>query len=274
MESKKYLIYDNLVRGAGIGHSLACYNYGLNMAQEKGLKFLPSLLQLGHGVGGGGALENFLGLPNYTAEREEALRDSPHLVQHENYHPTVNPTSEDYSKTKKYFLEAYKGVCREPSSLLHPTLINITISIRRGDIVLTNAGGHKDRLLPDSYYVSALDHVIENLGSTNFFITIYSDGDRQGNYINHTGESVDINDLFSKYKNQLRFVAVHTAARATEETFLQLHTCVSSDIYIGSISGFSQVIQLFRADKKSIFPAFYKLPIYGQAQSIEYFEGP
>lgn len=267
MESKKYLIYDNLVRGAGIGHSLACYNYGLNMAQDKGLKFLPSLLQLGHGVGGGGVLESFLGLPNCTAEREAVLNNYAPLVHHENYDPRVNPTSSDFSKTKSYFRKAYKNVSTRECPHLNLNIINIAVSIRRGDIAMFPHSGHKGRLLPDIYFLRALDYVIGQLNSSNFFVNIYSDGDWKGNYINEKGEKVDPNSLFSKYKDRFAF---HSTHKSGNTTLSQFHSCIVSDIYIASISGFSQAIQLFREDKKSFFPGFHKLPIWGDPDSIEH----
>ena len=66
--NKKYLFYDNIVRGAGIGHTLACYNYGLNMALEKGLEYLPCETTPGHNLGPIG-MERLLNLPLREVER-------------------------------------------------------------------------------------------------------------------------------------------------------------------------------------------------------------
>lgn len=49
MSNKKYLFYDNLVKGAGMGHALCCYAHGLKRSQSLDLKFMPTQLELGFG---------------------------------------------------------------------------------------------------------------------------------------------------------------------------------------------------------------------------------
>ena len=89
MSNKKYLFYDNIVRGAGIGHTLACYAYGLHQAEQKGMIFLADKMNLGHGVKN---VEKFLGLKDFTQERQELLKRNKDLISFQHYKKAEHPT--------------------------------------------------------------------------------------------------------------------------------------------------------------------------------------
>ena len=154
----KYLFYDNIVRGAGLGHSLSCYNYGLNMALGKGLEFLPCRIQAGHGFKDG-AIESLLGLPESQKRRDFIIQADPSAVEHVRYCPTDNGTSHDLTATRSILRRWYYESRKEYDTMLSKdhNVANITICIRRGDIACGLAHPMQGRLRPNRWYVAALE---------------------------------------------------------------------------------------------------------------------
>ena len=257
---KKYLFYDNIVRGAGLGHSLACYNYGLRKAITEGLIYFPSRIRAGHGLGNKGLIESLLGLPNNESSRSLIKSLQPEAVVETNLEENP-PTSSDFSSTEKFFLDHYKYKNIIAPSYLDPAKTNIAISIRRGDIASKAAKQFQDRLLPDNYYVAALDYVIDLYNLNNFHITIYSDADGGTGYINEEGEPSNIEELFGKFKNRVTYVPGNSK-NCPLNTLSTFQDCVDAEIFIGSISGFCQAISLYQRNGKLILPSHYKLPTY------------
>ena len=89
--NKKYLIYNNLVRGSGLGHFFLSYNYGLDYSIKNNLEYLPALSRLGHGLGyTQGLVEEYLGLPICEEKRKEVLKnefDLCEIVEYTNNNP-------------------------------------------------------------------------------------------------------------------------------------------------------------------------------------------
>tara|TARA_R100000008_G_scaffold86896_1_gene82581 strand:- start:9692 stop:10531 length:840 start_codon:yes stop_codon:yes gene_type:complete len=272
----KYLIYDNIIRGAGLGHTLVSYNYGLNIALSQNLVFLPPLMSLGHGLGNNGMVENFLGLNDFSTARNHARSNFPSLCDEHSYNQLKGgkPTLESFEKTRNYFMDHYKYRRLILENHLKPQVTNITVTIRRGDVAMEphyEGSAFKTRLRPDEYYLRVLDYIIQKQNLKDFFINIYSDGDWADGYINDKGEKVNINRLFSKYKNRFNYFP---SKKNAERTLTQLQNCIESDICIASISGFSQIIGLYKTHGSIIFPGDHKVAEYGDPERFDYFSGP
>ena len=258
---KKYLFYDNLVRGAGIGHTLACYNFGLQESMAQKLIYLPLQMRAGHGLGHTGLMENLLGLPECALCRSNLQTLEPEAIQKIELSSDAPPTSADFSSTEKYFLDHYKYKRISAPSHLNKKKTNITISIRRGDIVRDAAHQFKDRLLPDSYYVAALEYAIDLYNLRDFHITIYSDADWGKGYVNEKGETASVDELFKKFKGTFAYIPGNSR-NSPLNTLSTFQDCVDAEIFIGSISGFCQAISLYQRNGKLILPSHYKLPSY------------
>jgi len=252
---KKYLFYDNCVRGAGIGHLLRTYNYGLIQSIKSNLIFMPPRVDAGHGIGKTGNLELFLGLGDYEEERKIIEKSKPHEILYIPYNGNeTNPTFVDFSLTKNYFRDKYKhkqGVTPTLFSVNKETT-KISICIRRGEIAMNFPKDHyyRKRLLPDKYFVNVLQNVLEKYNIKQYEVIIFSDGNRkEGEYINDKNELVDIMRLFGDFNNVTYFSSSMDAVR----TFTQFDNIIRSDIHIASITGFSEAAALY-TDNLTIYP--------------------
>ena len=285
---KKYLFYDNILRGGGLGHALFSYNKGLKKAINSEQIFLPSTMALGHGCGDNGFAESALGLP-FSPPLRSIIRDSfPHEIEHVPYNPlTSSEVEEDFSLTRDYFLSHYKNRKIICTNHAHSALINITMTIRRGDIacgkhIYGKAHPMVPRLLPDSYFQEVLEYVLEAYQIKDFYLTIYSDGDMKElwiekgkpfdgdlkeNYVNEKCEPIDIYKLFNKYKGRVNYFPSQASAPNTLE---KIQNCIASDIYIASVSGFSEVISLYKTTGLSVFPSTHRASLSPSKNTIYY----
>jgi len=285
---KKYLFYDNILRGGGVGHTLFTYNKGLKKAINSEQIFLPSTMILGHGCGDNGFAEAALGLP-LSPPLRSIIRDSfPHEIEHVSYTPsTSSEVEEDFSLTRDYFLSHYKNRKIVSDNHLYSSPINITMTIRRGDIacgkqIYGNVHPMTDRLLPDSYFQEVLEYVLEAHQIKDFYLTIYSDadmkelwlekgkpfdGDWKENYVNEKCEPIDIYKLFNKYKGRVNYFPSQASA---PNTLAQVQNCIASDICIASISGFSELISLYKTTGLIIFPSTHRRSLAPKENTIYY----
>ena len=270
---KKYLFYDNILRGGGLGHSLFTYNKGLKKAINSEQVFLPSTMILGHGCGGNGFAEAALGLPLGSPLRSIIKHSFPQEIEYIPYDPPTSPdVEEDFSLTRDYFLSHYKNRKIVFDNHLHSSPVNITMTIRRGDIacgehIYGNASSMANRLLPDFYFQEVLEYVLGAYQIKDFHLTIYSDGDWKGNYVNEKCEPIDIYELFSRYKGRVSYSPSQLSA---PNTFAHVQNCIDSDICIASISGFSELISLYKTTGLIIFPSTHRKSLAPKENTIYY----
>jgi len=254
----KYLFYDNIVKGAGIGHTLFTYNSGLNQAISNNQCFIPSLMQLGHGLGQRGLLEAALGLPNCSELRGELEKLFPKQIERVKYHPqdSCSNVCEDFSLTRPYFLSCYKNRTLRVYEECPKDVTTICMTIRRGDIACNRkweGSGHsmEDRLLPDMYYKNALDYLLETYNIQNFLLYIYSDADWTDQYVNEKCKPVDVYKYFNYKNGDIKYVP---SQKTADSTIVTLQTCIESDFFIASVSGFSEAITLYKTKGKTVIP--------------------
>lgn len=99
---KKYLLYDNIVRGAGIGHSLCCINYAMQLSLKNKLQLLLGKVIITHGMNG--CHQKLFGFPDYSRAWEKISQDSPELAEFVPCDPPTALASSDFTLTKKSFL--------------------------------------------------------------------------------------------------------------------------------------------------------------------------
>ena len=279
--NKKYLFYDNILRGGGIGHTLFTYNKGLKKAINSEQIFLPSAMMLGHGCGDNGFAEAALGLPFSPPLRSIIGEFLPHEIEHVPYDPTTSSdVEEDFSLTRDYFLSHYKNRKIAFDNHLHSSPVNITMTIRRGDIacgehIYGDVSPMVSRLLPDSYFQEVLEYVLGAYQIKDFYLTIYSDGDWKENYVNEKCEPIDIYELFSRYKGRVSYSPSQPGweprpSLSAPNTFAQIQNCIASDICIASISGFSELISLYKTTGLIILPSTYRRSLAPKENTIYY----
>lgn len=229
-----------------MGHTLLTYNYGLNLALEEGLEFLPPQITAGHGLGHPrGEFEKQLGWPDCRSLRETKTRTDPDNIKHIPYcSENCPPVLHDFSKTGPVLREWYSQ-----KTVTYPNLFssdnnvtNISISIRRGDLARVGPSHHMwSNLRPDKYYVDTLRTVLTDNNITDYRVVIFSDGDETDPefknpmiYIDEYNNPVDIFNLFREFKNIVYYPGNQDCLR----TFTSFHNIVNSDILIGSRSSF------------------------------------
>jgi len=239
---QKYLFYDNIMRGAGIGHTLACYAYGLDLAKQKGMKFLAGEMELGHGVKN---VETFLGLEKFSEERQRLFNTNKEAIFFENYIKSTHPTTAILNwpqYIKDYFHDRYHKHRKVTNSHIQKGCFNIAVAIRRGDII--NNPNFKDRVLPDSYYREKVNCVLNRLNPSSYRINIYSDGAQKSNsYINENGKETSLKKILPALHSEAR---LYLGEYKHEKTFEMIQNCVQSDYFIGSKSGLSKLIMIYR----------------------------
>ena len=127
---KRYLIYNNIVRGAGIGHTMGCYNYAVQISLNTGLKLIIPKIRLGHKLGDDFRFEKFWGLDTYDDSFIKSIAND----ENENieYSSDNSPHSYNFSETKSFFYDRY--LATEQSKFKYPShhvpdKINIAIPI-------------------------------------------------------------------------------------------------------------------------------------------------
>ena len=212
--NKKYLIYNNLVQGSGLGHFFLSYNYGLDYSIKNNLEYLPALSSLGHGLGHTeGLVEEYLGFPICEEKRKEVLENEFNLCEIVEY--TNNPPLFGFfSSTLNLYRDWYFNKSKKVPVFIDNNKFNITASIRRGDL-MSNSEGHKYRIWgsSDYYFRSVINKNIPD--HDNYSIHIFSDGDgTSNNYIDDKGNSrsfEEMCDILKKNDVTVKY-AIHPVA--------------------------------------------------------------
>lgn len=251
MASKKYLFYDNIVISGGLGHILCNYAYGLNLADELNLEFLPIKMALGHGLKDA---EPYLGLPQVEEKRNYLLKERSQEIHHIPYdaskpHPSIC-TVRWPTKIQNFFRNRYVTHGLKLQNWLKHDCANIALSIRRGDI-LQMKSNFRSRLRPDSFYRNSIKKILSIHNFKKYFLHICSDGNRKKAYVNEKGKKTSLKELFPSYHKNASF---YLSEMDTLKTFLQFQNCINADVFLGSISGFSEVISTYRSGKNCYLP--------------------
>ena len=245
MITKKYLIYENIVRGAGLGHTLSSYNYALNMAMNQKLRLIVPKTKLGHGLGNEFQFEVFFGLDKYSEQHVNDIitNHGPELVRQE-YFPVNNPCSGNFNETKIFFHTKYmqSNKVNKYRSHIIKNKINIAVHIRRGDIVKNKSilSLHKDRILPDQWFRQSLIKTMDLKGynAENVNVNIYSELQGDGLYYNENSEPVDLKKVFN-IDNCNFYLSVNM--------YECLYNMIEADIFIGGRNhGIPMLASLYR----------------------------
>tara|TARA_Y100001938_G_C8097516_1_gene439141 strand:+ start:2813 stop:3679 length:867 start_codon:yes stop_codon:yes gene_type:complete len=263
--SKQYLFYDEIVKGAGIGHTLCCYVFGLEVANRLKLEYLPCNIMAGHGLSD---VERFLGLEDFSEKRKSISKEFPqkifHIKYQQNFPQGTIPISNWGPKYNKLIRESYQSRKLKHRSLLKQNAVNIAVSIRRGDVVFyppEYANNFRDRLRPDQFYRDAINNIIDLHNVDKYFINVFSDGMKRSNYyVDENGKSVSKKELLQNLHEHSEIHLSDIKGNGDKPgsrniTFEHLQNCVEADIFIGSISGFSELINVLRNYKNCYGPS-------------------
>lgn len=245
----KYLLYDSIVRGAGLGHTMASYNYGLDYSIRGDMQWVPSRLICGHQLCSGGyVVENELGLPLFEDSfREDIIQN--YLYEHKEYSRDSSPVLEYSSVTsrvlKDWYIDSRKDLFPK---FLSKEKANICISIRRGDLAASPHHPMRYRLQPLSYYVSELEKIIKEKSLNEYRVIISIDlrGNRDC-LVDRSNIPQPVDKIFKDHLDDLIFLPFceNDPESNDHHTFDFFHAAVAADFFIGSRSGFSHVIDRF-----------------------------
>lgn len=244
---KTCLIYHDIVYGAGIGHTMACYNYGLNYSLEQNMIWVPKKLVPGHNLNTCGRIfEEELGLPIYTDEYIEDIKKS---CNYKEVLKDTHPGSADFKKTKPIFTQWYKDSRIDKTPMfLNKHKTNICMSIRRGDLAGKPDHPMFIRLKPFDYYINALEDLITVNNISDFRLIVSTDLRGHNNcLVDEMNKPHDVSSIFKKYADDLVFVPFREDEPQENQfhTFDFFHAAVAADYFIGYIpGGMSEVINL------------------------------
>lgn len=236
----KYLLYDNIVRGAGLGHTLACYNYGLQLARSWDMELLTKKLIPGHGFNSmmHTTIEQELGIPIVDDEHLDKLFHSNlvEIIPYADHHPVEN----DFRSTREIFKQWYDDADNILNNRLAKDITSITISIRRGDLACSDRKHPmRSRLLPLNFYLDELNRILEHNEIEDYHLTVSCDTRNGTSLVDENNNVLDVEDVF---KNHLKHFTFLPSDMDGEKTFIFFHHAVSSDFFISSNSGFSKII--------------------------------
>lgn len=257
--NKKYLFYNDIVQGAGIGHTLCCYAKGLETAKEMELKFLPTIIRAGQGLED---VELNLGLPDFTKERVNLEAKHPDLIENIDYENGDGLAFCHWSpETFNFFTKRYKEFSKKQPVHLKKNVTNIALSIRRGtSIAIKKKQPNHNfalRLRPDAFYQEAVNEILSNFNIDSYFLHVYSDGCPEDpyTYVNENGEVTSLQQLFPSHYHNAKF---YMGGRDSDIAFASLQNCINADFCIGSDSGFGETIRVYREKKNTFLPCFTK----------------
>tara|TARA_Y100000592_G_scaffold18799_1_gene28761 strand:- start:16234 stop:17061 length:828 start_codon:yes stop_codon:yes gene_type:complete len=260
ISNKKYLFYDDIVRGAGIGHTLCSYIFGLELSKKINLEYLPCKIKPGHGLSD---IEKYLGLQNFEERREQLIKSNPneifHIKYNKNFSQSCVPMNSWNSDQCKFIQDKYGRAKHPDSNYIKKDFVNIAVSIRRGDVVHYKSS-FKNRLMPDSFYRNSISFLLSSLNIDKYFINIFSDGAlREAHYVNENGEHIELEKLIPEFHDNASMNLSDHSGGSTPGlrniTFDHMWACVNSDIFLGSISGFSELICILRSFKNCYMPS-------------------
>jgi hypothetical protein len=247
LNHERYLIYNNIVRGAGVGHTLSCYNYAIQLALQEKLQLIVPRTHLGHEAGSNFQFENFFGLDCYTPEQ---IQDFVTITPKEDivvveYSTEKNPSNSYYTKTKDFFLnrylKAYPLLKEKYKNHIVPGKINIAMHIRRGDIVANKnyLEHHKYRILSDKWWRDSFDKILisKKYDLSDIHLNIYSELGKNGLYYNEKAEQFDLKKVFD-FKNCSFYLSVNI--------YECIYNIINADIFLGGRWGLPLTITPYR----------------------------
>jgi hypothetical protein len=244
---KKYLVYDDIVRGAGLGHIMTSYNAGLSYCIKNNLEWLPCKIKPAHDLNKYNTIEDELGLPTILEqERVNILQN--HECEHIRY-GTEGGICNDFSKTGAIYRDWYSCSRKGKNSVfLSSEKVNICISIRRGDIAAAGPEHHMaSRLRPLKSYVQKLKWLINEHNISNYRLIISTDlrGGHKNCLVDRNNNPKNVDDVFASYNTDLVFLPFSESLDADQKytTFDFFHAAIASEYFIGSVSGFSEIIK-------------------------------
>jgi hypothetical protein len=270
-----WLIYDNIILGAGIGHTYGCYNFPYYLAKKYNLTLaMPNTSPgcPGFRPNESGIFEKFFGLDDTSGLRLQLLNnndiekviipnsgdvhdyevfltnydikdDTCFHIRAEEYSIQRNAYY-DFSLTRKELSDRYKKArYYEPCvNWLDDECINVAVHIRRGN-VLIHEHLRKHRAAPDQGFI---DHFNKIKSQTNkpIRLNIYTEG-REGKYYNENNIETDIVSLFN-HDNTKLYMSLDIKTT--------IDNMARSDIIIKDRSGFSMIAALFYEPKLYYVP--------------------
>lgn len=146
-------------------------------------------------------------------------------------HQGPKRTDANYTETANWIRARFDDIHTSPFS--NTKLIQIVTNIRRGDVVGNPL--FRNRLLPDSYFATIINQLVDIFGSPSIEFLIYSDCERFGQYVDSDGEPRNWNKHpFVKSKTQIKYI--HRSS--WHEALVAMRF---ADILITSKSGFSHL---------------------------------
>jgi|GEM_PF-6305472 len=246
---KKYLIYHDVVQEAGLGNTLLCYNYALNMAAVNHQELIVSRCIAGHGLGNNFEFESFFGLDQHS---DSWIRYFTNINCNESeiieysYTYSSRKQRSNFSESKLFFKEKYENTVSEKAKIFKnhnvSDKVNIAIHIRRGDMVGDEQSVkiYKDRILSDEWFKNALYKLIEikkyNMKDLN--INIYSELQPNGVYYNENGTPSDLRKTFD-FDNCTFYLNVNMYECA--------YNMINADLFLGGYpKSIPMIISLYR----------------------------
>jgi len=263
---RKYLIFDNIVRGAGIGHMLMCYNHAIQIAMDGDFELIVPRCIMGHkGLGKNFEFEDFFGLEKHPSEQIAKIKEQQNSFKYVEWVRNGCEQNFNFKNTKSFFKEKYlrtiDSKIRKYKSHAIPDKINISIHIRRGDIVskqyFENYKKEDYRIFPDVWFRQSLDEVLKekNYQPSDVHVHVYSEMQADGFYYNEKSEKFDLKKVFD-FSN----CTFHLSSDTYEDTtYEDVYNMITSDIFIGARSGLALIISLYRdwQDKESFIESVY-----------------
>lgn len=241
---KKFLLYNDVVNHAGIGHTLWSYNVAFHVAIQHNLQLIVPRIKMGHGLGDDFRFEKFFGLDIHDEEfiNKMDLKETIEIQRTDVFHPKAsNLLYTKYLFQKKYFDTIQYKINKYQSHNIRDKKI-ISIHIRRGDYIRNEETRerYKDWLLPDSWFRSALDYALNENGLNldDVHVNIYSELHSDGLYHNENLEIANLKDIFN-FENCTLYLST--------EGLEMFYNMVESDIFIGgTCRGLALAVPLFR----------------------------
>lgn len=225
------LLYKDIVRGAGVGHTFACYNYAVNMSIIENRQLVVPTIIMGHNLPLG-KFEAFFGLESPI----DMPLDNIKIIE---YSSSNSSYSLDFTKSETFFLDKYIEAKSPKNFSDHnvPNKINISIHIRRGDI-LNKPKEYADRIISDVWYRDTLLDILELEGCNieNTHVNIYSEI-TNGIYYNEKQEPTSLSSIFDFIDHKLYM---------NTNIYECIYNMINSDIFIGGRWGIPLLVSTYR----------------------------
>ncbi len=250
-KTKKYLLYKNIVHGAGAGHTLMCYNHAVQQSIEKKLELIVPKCIMGHNLGKDFEFEKFFGLDQYDNQHiDNLVKEKCDKIETMEYSNNGCFQNSDFSKTKEFFISRFLKTVDEKEKLYKNHMvsnkINIAIHIRRGDIVTKKSLERFEtdkaldlKIIHDQWFKDSLDNIItfKKYKMEDICVNIYTELQPNGLYYNGYGESFDLKTIFNMPNCNFYY----------NGNFWEcLYNMIKADVFIGATWGVPIIVTFFR----------------------------